>query len=78
MSILKLTKNKNLISELNSYCNRGGTFSDILGLYFLEHDSSRWPFQMAISTNHVSVNKEHLYIIYTMLDQRRRRWADVV
>ena len=23
-------------------------------------------------------NTEHLYNIYTMLDQRRRRWADVV
>ena len=24
------------------------------------------------------VNTKHLYNIYTMLDQRRRRWADVV
>ena len=24
------------------------------------------------------VNKKHLYNIYAMLDQRRRRWADVV
>ena len=24
------------------------------------------------------VNTEHLYNIYTMLGQRRRRWADVV
>ena len=24
------------------------------------------------------VNPKHLYNIYTMLDQRRRRWADVV
>ena len=23
-------------------------------------------------------NTKHLYTIYTMLDQRRRRWADVV
>ena len=26
----------------------------------------------------VPVNAKHLYSIYTMLDQRRRRWADVV
>ena len=25
-----------------------------------------------------SVSTKHLYNIYTMLDQRRRRWADVV
>ena len=26
----------------------------------------------------VPANTKHLYYIYTMLDQRRRRWADVV
>ena len=26
----------------------------------------------------ISVNTKKLYNIYTMLDQRRRRWADVV
>ena len=26
----------------------------------------------------IPVNTKHLYNIYTMLDQRQRRWADVV
>ena len=28
--------------------------------------------------DHISANTNHLYNIYTMLDQRRSRWADVV
>ena len=28
--------------------------------------------------NKVPANTKHLYNIYTMMDQRRRRWADVV
>ena len=28
--------------------------------------------------SNILVNTQHLYDIYTMLDQRRKRWADVV
>ena len=34
--------------------------------------------QVSIIYTLIPVNTERLYNIYTMLDQRRRRWADVV
>ena len=35
--------------------------------------------RLSVSSTHIyPVNTKHLYNIYTMLDQRRRRWADVV
>ena len=30
------------------------------------------------ASRHIPANTKHLYNIHTMLDQRQRRWADVV
>ena len=31
-----------------------------------------------LNSRHIPANTKHLYDIYTMFDQRRRRWSDVV
>ena len=35
-------------------------------------------FQSSVVTDVFQANAKHLHSIYTMLDQRRRRWAEVV
>ena len=37
-----------------------------------------WPHLSSTQNDHYPVNTKYLYNIYTMLDQRQRRWADVV
>ena len=43
---------------------------------FLDRESTAQAYWINITT--YSSNTKHLYNIYTMLDQRLRRWADVV
>ena len=42
-------------------------------LWFSDHAIDHFP-----QTTHTPANTKHLYNICTMLDQRRRRWTDVV
>ena len=46
-----------------------------------KYDPKMWSCDFASNLLYYTsnpVNTKHLYHIYTMLDQRRRRWADVV
>ena len=52
-----------------AYITWPGTLRVMLSDTALEFEWMRVPFP---------VNTKHLYNVYTMLDQRRRHWADVV